>query len=278
MAEAISIPQEDLRKMQLLQLDMIVEFDRVCRKHNIKYVIAYGTLLGAVRHQGYIPWDDDSDLAMLREDYEKFKKVAHELNPEICFFQDHTTEKEYIWNIGKLRRTGTTYVRAGQEHLKFKTGVFVDIFPIDNFPENKALMVLEDFNCFVLRKILYSQVAKENTKGFEKIVYTALSNIKPSFAFKRLEKKSKKYQNSSRGRVYTFPSNGKLYKATPFKNRYSIPKVWITERKEYLFEGHKLYGTKDYDGFLKCWYNDYMTIPDKEHQEQHASVSSYSLL
>ena len=118
---------EEFRKMQLIQLDLIVELDRVCRKHNINYVIIAGTMLGAVRHKGYIPWDDDADIAMLREDYERFKSVAYDLNPEICFFQDNTTDPEYRWGYAKLRRTGTQYIRLGQEHMKNKTGICIDV-------------------------------------------------------------------------------------------------------------------------------------------------------
>lgn len=67
-----------------------------------------------------LPWDDDADIGMLREDYETFKKHKDEMNPNICFFQDHDTDHEYRWEYGKLRRTGSTYVRVGQEHLKCK--------------------------------------------------------------------------------------------------------------------------------------------------------------
>ena len=74
MGEIKELSPEEFRTMQLLQLDMLVELDRVCRKNDIKYTIFGGTLLGAVRHKGYIPWDDDADVAMLREDYDKFKK------------------------------------------------------------------------------------------------------------------------------------------------------------------------------------------------------------
>lgn len=109
----MTLTQKDLRKMQLLQLDMLIEMDRVCRENGITYVITSGTLLGAVRNQGYIPWDDDADINMLREDYERFKKVAHQMNPDICFFQDHSTDHDYRWGYGKIRRTGTTYVRTG---------------------------------------------------------------------------------------------------------------------------------------------------------------------
>ena len=89
-----------LRKMQLLELEMLVEFDRVCHIYNIKYSILGGTMLGAVRHRGFIPWDDDADIGMLREEYEKFKLIADKLNPQICFFQDHTTDSEYRWGYG----------------------------------------------------------------------------------------------------------------------------------------------------------------------------------
>ena len=119
---------------QFLQLDMMVEFDRVCKQEGIHYVICCGTLLGAVRHKGYIPWDDDADIAMLREEYEKFKKIAYKLDQSICFFRDHSTDPEYRWGCGKLRKTGTRYVRLGQEHVHCKTGVYVDIFPVDDIP------------------------------------------------------------------------------------------------------------------------------------------------
>lgn len=169
------LTDEELRKMQLLQVDMIAELDRVCRKHDIKYVLYGGTMLGAVRHKGYIPWDDDADLAMLREDYEKFKKVAHELNPDICFFQDSDTDKYYRWGYAKLRRTGTEFIRSGQEHLKCKTGVFIDIFPLDDIPKFLPFQMLQDFYCYCLRKIAWSEVGKVQKKGFKKVWFKLLS-------------------------------------------------------------------------------------------------------
>ena len=80
---------EEFRRMQLVQIPLIQEVDRVCRKHDIRYTISCGTLLGAVRHKGYIPWDDDADISMLREDYERFRQVANEMDPSIAIFQDH---------------------------------------------------------------------------------------------------------------------------------------------------------------------------------------------
>ena len=95
----------NIRDLQLAELEILKEFIRVCKELNLKYFLYGGTLLGCIRHQGFIPWDDDADVAMLREDYEKFKLVAHELDPEICYLQDNTTDPEYRWGYGKLRRT-----------------------------------------------------------------------------------------------------------------------------------------------------------------------------
>lgn len=277
MAEIKCLTREEFRKMQLLQLDMIAELDRVCRLHDIKYTIICGTLLGAVRHKGYIPWDDDADIGMLREDYEEFKRHIGDLNPEICFFQDADTDSEYLWEYGKLRRTGTEYVRAGQEHIKCKTGVFIDIFPMDDIPKNVAGQIVQDIDCFFLRKILWSKVAKINSRGAQKAVYSMMSLIPTEYVRKRMRGYAKKSGNpkNDRARVLLFKSFGKLYVKNPLNERYGMLKEWFRERAEYEFEGHKFYGPKDYNAFLKYMYNDYMTLPPEEKREPHAPVSSY---
>ena len=273
--EKKELTPEEFRRMQLVELDMLKELDRVCRKNNINYVIFGGTMLGAIRHKGYIPWDDDADIAMLREDYEKFKNHISELNKEICYFQDNTTDPEYRWGYGKLRRTGTTYVRVGQEHLKCKTGIFIDIFPMDDIPKSLPLQMLQDFKCYCLRKILWSEVGKVNKRGFLKLWYSILSKIPTSFVYKRLKHYTKKSKNSTPNRVRTllFPSSGKLYRKNPIRVRYGMPKEWFLERDEYNFENYKLYGTKNYDAVLEYVYGDYMKLPPENQREQHSPFS-----
>lgn len=277
MEEVKVLSTEEFRKMQLLQLDMLAELDRICRKHNIKYSIFCGTLLGAVRHKGYIPWDDDADVAMLRSEYEKFKKVINELNPEICYFQDYETDLDYRWGYGKLRRTGTTYIRAGQEHLKCKNGVFIDIFPLDDIPKIIPLQVLQDLKYYILRKILWSEVGKYCNEGMKKICYRFLSHIPTKYVFKQIEKKCMKKNNSTRCvRTLLFPAFGKLYIKNPISKRYGMPKEWFLDLVEYEFEGIKLFGTRKYDEILKYIYDDYMVLPPEEDRVQHAPVSSYN--
>ena len=267
---------EEFRRLQLVQLETIVEFDRVCRKHHINYVISSGTMLGAVRHKGYIPWDDDADIMMLREDYERFKTVMNDLNPDVCFFQDHTTDPEYRWGYGKLRRTGTEYVRLGQEHVKCKTGINIDIFPYDDVPLSTMGQMIQDFYCYCCRKILWSEVGKVNCHGFWKFWYSLLSKIPRDRVFKWLSYYTKNSRNDSpnKVRLLCFTAIGKLYCKHPLKDRYGVPKRWFTERAEYEFEGHLLMGTKDYDECLTFWFGDYMKLPPVEQRAQHAPVSS----
>ena len=275
MSRAKELSADQFRRMQLTELDMLVDFDRVCRKNGISYVLFGGSLLGAVRHQGYIPWDDDADIGMLREDYERFKAHMDELDPAVCYFQDHDTDPEYRWGYGKLRRTGTKYVRVGQEHLKCKTGIFVDVFPLDDIPLSLPGQILQDWHCFCLRKILWSEVARVNSRGFWKCWFTLLSRIPVSFAFAGYARYARKSRNSSPNRVrcLSFPATGTLYKKNPIRERYGMPKAWFTDRAEYPFEGRLFYSSRDYDTVLRYIYGAYWILPDEKGREQHSPFS-----
>lgn len=278
MEKVAVIEGAEFRRMQLLELDMLVEFDKLCRRHNIRYVLFGGSLLGAVRHKGYIPWDDDADIGMLREDYEKFKKVACEMDEKICYFQDHTTDPEYRWGYGKLRRTGTKFVRVGQERLKCKTGLFVDIFPMDDIPESTIGQMLNDFYCFILRKILWSEVGKYTEKKVViRWIYKILSKIDPAFVYKRLSKMAEKSRNDSPNKVrcLLFPATGKLYVKNSLKTRYGMPKSWFLDVEEYEFEGRRFFSTADYDAALTYIYGDYMKLPPEDKRDPHSPVSYY---
>ena len=274
------ITSEELRKIQLLQLGMIEELHRVCELHNISYVLYGGTLLGAVRHKGYIPWDDDADIAMLREDYEKFKQVANELNPEICFFQDSDTDKYYRWGYGKLRRTGTKFVRLYQEHLKCRNGLFIDIFPLDDIPEGKIGAYVQNAVCYIARKITYSEVGRVQEKGILKLWYTLLSHVPIDVAFSLFNIYSKRSRNDSNNRVRML-SYGKLYKYvdqySEGKEVFGRPKEWVREVKDYEFEGFNLLGPVEADLFLaRAYGSDYMTPPPIEKRNQNSPCSDYS--
>ncbi|MFK5915359.1 MAG: LicD family protein [Woeseiaceae bacterium] len=136
------IETETLRKAQFIMLDMLIEFDAICKKHHLQYWLDSGSLLGAVRHQGFIPWDDDIDLSMPVEDYNKFIKIAEsELSSEI-FFQTSQTDMNFKFDYIKLRSNKASIVEFHEKdkNINYHQGVFVDIFPmlaIDNTDSNK---------------------------------------------------------------------------------------------------------------------------------------------
>ena len=126
----------ELKKLWAVQLDLLCEFDRVCRKHGLKYVLDFGTLLGAIRHKGYIPWDDDLDVSMLREDYDRLIEIGPKEFKEPYFLQSPTTDKYYDNYVTKLRRSDTCYLTDDSKSVgdKYNQGIFIDIFVFDNVP------------------------------------------------------------------------------------------------------------------------------------------------
>ena len=266
---------DEFRRLQLVELSLIKEFDRVCRANGIRYTIFCGTLLGAVRHKGYIPWDDDADIAMLREDYENFKLVADQMDPSIGFFQDHDNDHEYLWGYGKLRKTGTTHKRTGQEHIHCKDGIYVDIFPLDDIPLSVPGQLWQNFICFVNRKILWSKVASVSGKGISKAWYSFLALTSVDTVYKRMGRYTKKSRNDSPNMVRNllFPSFGTLYVKNPINERYGMKKEWFLNVQDYEFEGCRFLGMSDADAFLKHMYNDYMTLPPPEKRVPKVSFS-----
>ena len=120
-----------LRALQLVELEILREFVRLCEANGLRYYLAYGTLLGAVRHKGFIPWDDDIDVTMPREDYERFAAICGAGLPGGLRWQSYATEGHYpVW-FGKLIREDTVLRQALSDHLDISQSVFIDVFPLD---------------------------------------------------------------------------------------------------------------------------------------------------
>lgn len=131
--------KEDVKKLWAIELDLLSKVKDICNRHNIKYFAIGGTLLGAVRHKGFIPWDDDIDIGMLYDDYVKFLKIASEELKYPYFLQSYLTEKEASALISRVRRTDTTGCTAWEYdnvRYDFNMGIFIDVFPLFNVPDN----------------------------------------------------------------------------------------------------------------------------------------------
>lgn len=262
--QMICLDDKLLRQVQLIQLEMLVEVDRICSKYGIRYNIIAGTLLGAVRHGGYIPWDDDADVALLRPEYEKFRKACKtELDKSRFYFQDHRNTKGYRWGYGKLRRKNTLFLRKNQEHMPYKQGVFIDIFPLDGVPDNYFLRSLKNFECFCVRKLLWSRVGKIAEHNFwKRQVYRLLDNIPEQYIFRYYHGMvHRAWNNQTRMvRILMFP--------TP-NSEYGYYRNWYENSAEIEFEGRLFQGIKDYDSYLTFKFGNYMELPPIETRKTH---------
>jgi len=267
----IELDKKTLRRLQEIQLEMLVEVDRICRKRGIKYNIIAGTLLGAVRHGGYIPWDDDADVAFLRPEYEKFREACEtELDKERFYFQDHRNTPGYRWGYGKLRRKGTLFLREHQEHMPYEQGVFIDLFPLDHVPDNYLKRCLHNFHCFCIRKILWSEVGKIADKNFfMRRWYQILSRIPREKIFSHLQRfwESGNRKPAKMVRILTFP--------TPNKS-YGYYRKWYEESIDIGFEGKCFRGIREYHAYLEFKFGSYMKLPPVEKRKVH-SVSVIKL-
>lgn len=127
--------QSILERLQREELQILIDFDKFCKSENLRYYLIGGALLGAARYQGFIPWDDDIDVAMPREDYERLEKTWKNGPHSDYFLQTPETDPNFARCIMKLRKNGTRIVEAVSQHIKMNMGIYIDIFPIDFLPE-----------------------------------------------------------------------------------------------------------------------------------------------
>ncbi len=260
----IRLENDILLQLQMNELEMLLEVDRICRKHAIRYSLDGGTLLGAVRHKGFIPWDDDADVAMLRSEYDKFFQVCgEELDTERFFLQDHRTDRKYRWGYSKLRRKGTLFLREGQEHVACDSGVFIDIFVFDNVPDGYAVRRLHLFFCYCARKMLYSEVGRKNEKSaILRLWYGALSLIPRDAVFAALHRVARlcNRKKTELIRHMTFPYA---------RCRYGHTRSIFEEYGELEFEGHRFMAFKKHDLYLTEHFGDYMKLPPEGERKCH---------
>lgn len=250
------LDNRDLHRLQRVCLELLKEVDRICRAHHIEYTLDGGTLLGAVRERGFIPWDDDADIAMTRAEYNKFSQACKtDLDSKRFFLQDHDTDPNYPWGYSKLRMNGTKLVQIGQEHMRFHDGIFIDIFIYDPVPDNYWMRRVHYLACFFIRKCQYSVVGKSSAKSAVlRSWYSLLDQIPKSWVDHQLDKliEATATIDSALSSHKTFPYPRKECK-------YGLPRKCFDAYTDILFEKHSFRCMKDYHLYLSTLYGDYMT-------------------
>lgn len=268
----IHLSAAQLRSLQLVELDMLKEVDRICRENNIAYSLAGGTLLGAVRHKGYIPWDDDADIVLLRPEYERLAKIFNRVtDSEKYYFQDADNTSGYRWGFGKIRRKGTLWLRDGQEHTPVEQGICIDVFPLDRVPDGKVCSKLHNLHCFLIRKILWSEVGRCTASNLlSRTIYGELNRIPLKTVLHHYHKFAIRSNNDKNHllRVLMWP--------TPRNLDYEGKIEWYDGYVELEFEGCNFMVMHKYDEYLQLKYGDYMKLPPENERKTHP-ISQFQL-
>lgn len=268
-----------MNELQECLLEMLKEFVRVCNKNDLQYFLIGGTALGAVRHKGFIPWDDDIDVAMPRKDYEKFLKLQSEFADKY-FIQSFRTDKKYILNYAKLRNSNTTYIENFYATMQINHGVWIDIFPLDGMskknknPKSLAYKVrITWWNTFMM----YLPALRRKIKKQTFLKDIALSFVGLLFFWLNIAHLRNKWVDW-------------YMKRLPYEKSFLVGNLCGTNHKKEampleifgkgsigVFEGITVSLPEQCDKYLTLLFHDYMQLPPVEKQVGHHYNKGYSL-
>ncbi len=262
-----------LREIQLEELDILLKVRDFLEAHNLPYSLCGGTLLGAVRHKGFIPWDDDIDMLMMREDFQRLRKIVEDSRPALGDVEFHLPgDKGYIYPYIKAVNTKiiVDYGKSDDNRL------WIDIFPIDHFPDNKFmhwLYLQRSFN--LVRALSMGTYSDENMR--QRGYYDSLTRRIKMYAARGMYKLFGGYEKISRrldelaqvmDRKYAASQHvGDAVWANGMNDYYHVS--WIFPMIKMQFEGYDFNVPENYDAFLTGFFGDYMTLPPEEKRQTH---------
>ncbi len=249
----------DLRKAQLKMLDILIEVAKICDQNNIPYWLSFGTLLGAVRHKGFIPWDDDLDIEVERKNYKKLLTLLERELPPSMTLQYEGNEKHYCFRYAKVRDRKSFIQEKSSIDFKEK-GIFIDIF----YREYSTIFLKKIADRLLGGAVLYSKLSTfkdKREKNYQRLINSLRIFLSECFIF------------LARGISMTLPFN-KLFLALEIGQTGAsggIDKRYVFPLNEIYFEGFKFKSPHNPDAYLRQIYGDYMKIPSPENRIVHAT-------
>lgn len=255
------------KKIWAVEIDLLLKFDEICKKHNLKYFVMGGTLIGTIRHKGFIPWDDDIDVAMLRDDYEKFISVAVNEFESPYLLQLPQTDDGYYYSFAKLRNVNTTAISYAFEYSDFNQGIFLDIFPLDNCLMDDLEERFDRINILNKDNSTYMRMSNPNPSEDDKRRIALHSGRNPMDVYNEIQEIAMKYRDINTEYVNTMVLTAYKYDTLIYKRE------WFDDILYKDFEGIKVPVPKSYDEALRAQYGDYMQLPPVEKRGiEHLSI------
>jgi len=265
-----NLSAQELEKVKKIELDILKATVKILSSHGIPYYLSFGTLIGAIRHKGFIPWDDDIDISLFRNDYEKARVILQEELPVEYIFCDRFSEKEYPYNFGKVRLKNSAFVHGGDSHLDINHGIYIDIFPLDDCPATmqdtislfdkiKSLRKRSDLSMMSYRK--YGRLRPLWQIPLILAAHLIVNPTKTRDEIDMLCKSGK--SNSEYVCCYLTP-----YGAT--KNIFR--RDWFGKGREVRFEDCSFLAPEKFHEYLTHIYGDYMALPPVEKRVSHHDV------
>lgn len=258
---------EEVKKIQLEILDVVSDF---CEKNNINYWLDSGTLLGAIRHQGYIPWDDDIDIGMLREDYERFGELFNKTNERYRLVDLENTPDFYL-AYGKIIDTNTVLYEPDKKGDKL--AVNIDLFIYDNVPDDdkllKKLYNKRDRLVFLHYFNRRNRIAKSDSilkKAVKESIHLSVCRIPSDKFLKEIINNSRRYSDKNSKRIGNLRST---------ITRLAVDKKCFSAFVKKPFEGKEYSVLIGYDEYLKQLFGDYMQLPPEEKRVTHHKFEAY---
>ncbi|MCR5715192.1 MAG: LicD family protein [Bacteroidales bacterium] len=250
----------DIRPLQLRILDLLMQVDAVCRARNLRYYILAGTLLGAVRHKGFIPWDDDLDIGMPRADYDRLTAHAAEWLPAPLELVSAETDPSYPLPFAKIQDAGTTLIE--RLHLRYVGGIYIDVFPLDGMTACRLVRRLHFARYFLLKKIQYFLCRDPYRHGHGPSSWVPLL-CRRFYTLEGVQRRMRRLQ-----KAYDFDHSAWVVDHDDGL-RGVMPRSVFGTPSPILFEGREVLGVADPDAYLTRKYGEYMVIPPAGQQRQH---------
>ena len=255
---------ETLKHLQKIQLMMLKDFIKICEDNDINYSVIGGTLLGAIRHHGFIPWDDDIDVIMFRKEFERLNDIMMKNPNDKYGFINVLNEETYHYTWGRFTLKNTVLAEWWADQVDYTPNIFIDIFIMDNIPDNKIKRFIHKWRCFALNQMSnYSLIKFKNESKIIEIMqqcayyFLKILPISPMTIKKRCVKTYRKYEDIECDEVCDFPSL--MFMPIYDKKDFLYP-------KKVMFEDIEVNVPNNYDKILTRLYGDYMELPPKEKQ------------